>query len=1169
MTQSPSDSYSSSDINPNKLFPHTPDYKQTRRIRIFVSSTFTDMKEERETLGRFVFPEVRRYANKYGIDFDFVDLRWGITEEEVKEGKVIELCLRNIDNCRPLFLGILGAYNGWVPDKSELDKNPNLQNIFPWLSSMIGSKSMTELEIYYGTLRYQSHSLFMIRDDISEASESQQKLLSEITHSYPESCCRYANMDTFRQKVKQFILNFIESEFPLSEWTPRDQYFMENTLILNRLLSRYVARERFEKQINSFIENDHSNLLILSGGEGVGKKSMCAYVVGQCNEKEITCLYDFIGDGAKINLWQKQRYNDLVLSGEKAVIVLAYADFISKAEDENIVMDWLKNPQKNIKIVLSAYRPNLIVARIKSRSSIFPQLVKRPPSYRLNLEHIIRQSDRDFTELANGISMLNIDKFNDEEASMFIVKKLDRSGKSISKRLIEKILKNKVYRLPHHMDYLLTELIEYGNYETLEDFLDYFLENTKFDTRDTLNFIANKVFEGGEGKLNSHIELAIAFYDTVLGNRLCSRICEFLSHIVGYVKEDAVKYCLGLTHYDWARFENVFSRYLRFSNRGVCLDEYFYTSAVSPDRKDCNDKLLDYYDMLPPKFRNGLIDASLNSNDVNRWLRKFIAVPDNYYSSAQIPSLAEGWKILMDQENDPDIFHTLGFDRKLRDYEANGYMDKAFAMICDYFPNQRKLICSVALDICDKLTTDESIHLLYNLKKTMDIDICDGIRDILMIRFKSYNANCLILLYLHTTKLLFELLNKYTVENEELEEYIDLTNKILNQLNNYKGSSSLAIMDILITRGDFFSGLSKYDEAIKEYEKALFFATDSIDIVDIHLSLGTAKRKQHNIQEGIDELDLAVGYMGDIKSSAKKYGWNKTIADFYERIGEESAERYYLHNAYEAAITFYGSQSGEAINVCKKLAEVNQSLEDYETAASYYMRYLEYIQHKEDESTIYDVEMELVKCLSKIDRYSDVLKIYLQMPSDYRFEEINSSYDIFNFYFRIAFAAFNIHEYAIALSILNKILSGFDMDAVEVDTVKYLLMLCHMRAGDLVAAKVWALKMLKVVQRKREGGVTEDINEVIDQITQVLDTIRKCDNGDIEWEDTHYASRKVCKEWIEELNNGGRRYSYFRLNNYRSIYDSNGDKPDNTQFVILREPEIIAKQNDIIDSWKN
>jgi hypothetical protein len=43
-----------------------------------------------------------------------VDLRWGITSEQTTEGNTINVCLSEIDRCRPYFIGVLGNRYGWA-----------------------------------------------------------------------------------------------------------------------------------------------------------------------------------------------------------------------------------------------------------------------------------------------------------------------------------------------------------------------------------------------------------------------------------------------------------------------------------------------------------------------------------------------------------------------------------------------------------------------------------------------------------------------------------------------------------------------------------------------------------------------------------------------------------------------------------------------------------------------------------------------------------------------------------------------------------------------------------------------------------------------------------------------------------------------------------------------
>lgn len=71
----------------------------SRVVRIFISSTFRDFAVERDLLVRKVFPELRRKCRDRQVTLVDVDLRWGITEQEAQQGKVLPICLAEIDPC--------------------------------------------------------------------------------------------------------------------------------------------------------------------------------------------------------------------------------------------------------------------------------------------------------------------------------------------------------------------------------------------------------------------------------------------------------------------------------------------------------------------------------------------------------------------------------------------------------------------------------------------------------------------------------------------------------------------------------------------------------------------------------------------------------------------------------------------------------------------------------------------------------------------------------------------------------------------------------------------------------------------------------------------------------------------------------------------------------------
>lgn len=122
------------------------------RVQLFVSSTFGDMHAERDYLVKRVFPVVRDWCERRRLLFVDVDLRWGIREEPVMGGDVVSACLRRIDECRPLFLGLVGHRYGSVPSLETMP--PTTFKEFPGLKAELARKiSLTELEIIHALVR--------------------------------------------------------------------------------------------------------------------------------------------------------------------------------------------------------------------------------------------------------------------------------------------------------------------------------------------------------------------------------------------------------------------------------------------------------------------------------------------------------------------------------------------------------------------------------------------------------------------------------------------------------------------------------------------------------------------------------------------------------------------------------------------------------------------------------------------------------------------------------------------------------------------------------------------------------------------------------------------------------------------------------------------------------
>jgi hypothetical protein len=97
----------------------------TRMFRIFVSSTFSDLKVERNALQKYVFPRLRELCTQHGCRFQAIDLRWGVGDEAGLDQQTMRICLDEVARSqktspRPNFIVLLGDRYGWRPLPAEI-----------------------------------------------------------------------------------------------------------------------------------------------------------------------------------------------------------------------------------------------------------------------------------------------------------------------------------------------------------------------------------------------------------------------------------------------------------------------------------------------------------------------------------------------------------------------------------------------------------------------------------------------------------------------------------------------------------------------------------------------------------------------------------------------------------------------------------------------------------------------------------------------------------------------------------------------------------------------------------------------------------------------------------------------------------------------------------------
>ncbi|HSI64668.1 MAG TPA: DUF4062 domain-containing protein, partial [Candidatus Saccharimonadia bacterium] len=177
--------------------------KQSRSIRVFISSTFRDMQKERELLVKEVFPELRRVCDERFVSFTEVDLRWGITREKQSEGKVLPICLEEIQACRPYFIGLLGERYGWIPTTVP----PALMEREKWLEEHVSKgASVTELEILHGVLndtQMQRHAYFYFRDPAYIATLPVNEQAMMVERDVPDDVSQFGPAEAARRTQRR------------------------------------------------------------------------------------------------------------------------------------------------------------------------------------------------------------------------------------------------------------------------------------------------------------------------------------------------------------------------------------------------------------------------------------------------------------------------------------------------------------------------------------------------------------------------------------------------------------------------------------------------------------------------------------------------------------------------------------------------------------------------------------------------------------------------------------------------------------------------------------------------------------------------------------------------------------------------------------------------------
>ena len=269
---------------------------ENRVARVFVSSTFRDMEDERKLLADTVFRRFRAKCKERNVEFVPIDLRWGITEKQSESGETLEICLREIDRSRPFFICFLGSAYGTLIETTDVFSDSFLKDYPEIKDYQNADLSYTAAEIRHGVLDVRSEDKdcvtahFWVKDSMEHFDSRQSEQIAELEKN-GYSIDKFISPEDLGKQVEEELNKWLNHYFPKPNnlsWLEK-QSLEQNAFELSR--SRlYVSSPSNYDALDAFVAAGDSRVLAVTGASGLGKSSLLINWAKHCRERNPKAL---------------------------------------------------------------------------------------------------------------------------------------------------------------------------------------------------------------------------------------------------------------------------------------------------------------------------------------------------------------------------------------------------------------------------------------------------------------------------------------------------------------------------------------------------------------------------------------------------------------------------------------------------------------------------------------------------------------------------------------------------------------------------------------------------------------------------------------------------------------------------------------------------------------
>lgn len=948
-------------------------------IRVFISSTFNDLQDERDYLVKHVFPELRILSENRGASFTEIDLRWGITEDEAKEGKVIDICFQEIENSIPFFIGIIGERYGWCPESHEIDSR--IMDKYDFLERFLERRmSITEMEIQYGVLERQEriNACFFISKNLPPNNELPQKLIllknkiEHNVHNYPIHY--FSTKEELGEQTKSFFTNLIDQLFPQGGQSFYDREKCKQYSFINKLREIYIPPQTGGTDITQWVTCSKEKCLMISGERGIGKSSLLAnWVYNNLNNDSFELIFHFIGcDG----LFESYESFSEILAKD---ICLKFQIPIKDCEDNYLqyAFTHLPSERKQLVIVLDA------INQIEEKEHRYINWISSIP---VGVKIIFSTIEEDISYSIGRhreYSLLRLSPLTNEKRRQMIIQYLGRSAKRLLKPQINAIISEPLFSNTLALTTFLNELIKYGQYEHLSEKIKRYI---------------------GLQSVEEFYSLILQDYENEFGAIIIKDILCLLYISEKGLTESELIDITGIRPIIWSQFFCSFRRNLIITDgRIVFAHEHIYRAVsnnylFNENKTKYHKRLLEYF-LTRPSFRakSEVMYQSHSLDNADILFEHIKEIPNFIYlnSSSGFQSIRKYWNYLINKKNPKyslDIY--LKAPTQKNDYSTLAYMYNQMGyLINDSFSDYPLAIKYYQQSIkylskCSLGRSSIEVGIRYNnmatsyMNMSMDKMAINLYRKSLKIRTDTYGefhpdvatslnniGSAYISIDLNEAKKYHEraLAIRYEIYgfyHKDVSISCANLSTVMRHLGYYETAEKYALNAIDIVKKLYsdqdedlplyygllaanYASQAKYELAEKYYLLTIniinsrYISAHSLH-ASLYCSLGRLYVDWHKYELGLKYLNLSLSTYkqlnseGELKIADLMY----EFANYYRVIGDNKKSEYY----YLKTLNLYKKYGVERyVTICNDIGYYYYSIGKHDKAIKYYHLCLEYI----------------------------------------------------------------------------------------------------------------------------------------------------------------------------------------------------------------------------------